>query len=645
MADLGHQLTDKKLDKLEKKIAKEYKTAVKEMEQKYKDYAKQTEKARKVQEKLYQAGEISFDDYVNWQVTHELTGSRWEQMKDVLAADMVHANDIAKGIIKGEMPDIFALNCNYETYSIEHGAGIDTSFVLYNHDTAMYLLGDQRQLMPKPSPKKAAEIAANKDMQWNKQKIQSAVLQGVLQGESPYEVAERLQQVGQMNYNSAVRYARTMGTSAQNAGRYEAFHRAKNLGVDLTIEWSATLDHRTRHSHRNMHGQRHEVDEPFIIIDGGKQYTIYYPADCTGASTAPQKEIWNCRCTLLSWVKGYEGDTVKESPKIKDMTFEEWQNGKKNASPPSGVVTQEPAKPTTPQVPIDTRFTEARKNAAKYYYDRNEADKYFRPILDENWDDMSEWEKYATWEYTHNSNPINKSLSGYHESWSRSNFIGVANTDWGHENRYRGFDHTPFRTKFGDADGHVQYHKVNTSLTTAIEKNAMRDDVWLFRGGGSGSLAGLLENGGFNYDDVQRVIEYGTDAEKEKLKQAIIGKEFQEHSFLSTGVAKDAGFTHKPVKYEIYAPKGTKGIYAEPQSYYGGTIGMKEKIYEKGHSWSGNVGSEAEVILQRGTTYRITDIEFTYTGANVKMEVVNQPNYFVFGDEDTFNNGATRHLR
>ena len=73
--------------------------------------------------------------------------------------------------------------------------------------------------------------------------------------------------------------------------------------------------------------------------------------------------------------------------------------------------------------------------------------------------------------------------------------------------------------------------------------------------------------------------------------------------------------------------------------------GMKEKIYEKGHGWSGNVGSEAEVILQRGTTYRITDIEFTYTGANVKMEVVNQPSYFVFGDEDTFNNGATRHLR
>ena len=38
--------------------------------------------------------------------------------------------------------------------------------------------------------------------------------------------------------------------------------------------------------------------------------------------------IWNCRCTLLAWVKGYEGDTVKSSPKMGDMSFEEWQKAK-----------------------------------------------------------------------------------------------------------------------------------------------------------------------------------------------------------------------------------------------------------------------------------------------------------------------------
>ena len=198
---------------------------------------------------------------------------------------------------------------------------IDAGFTLYNHDTAEYLLKDTRQLMPGPSTRKAREIAAKESMQWNKGKIQSAVTQGILQGEGPYKVAERLRGVAEMDYNASVRYARTMTTSAQNAGRYESYRRAKKLGVDLTIEWQATLDGRTRHAHRLMHGQRTTVDEPFETPDG---YTIFYPADCSGESDAPQNEIWNCRCTLLAWVTGFEEETVRESPKMGDMSFEEW---------------------------------------------------------------------------------------------------------------------------------------------------------------------------------------------------------------------------------------------------------------------------------------------------------------------------------
>ena len=323
--DEAHVATDKLLKKLEKDVAREYKIATKEMQAKLKAYLEKTEAQRKVQEGLLKEGKITKQEYSDWCFRHNMVGKRWEQMRDTLAEDMHHTNEIAKGIMEKRMPDVYALNANYATYQIEHDGQIDTGFTLYNHDTAEYLLGDQRQLMPKPSAKKAAQIAANKDMQWNKQKIQSAVLQGVLQGESPYDVAKRLQDVGQMNYNSAVRYARTMTTSAQNAGRYESYRRARDLGVDLTIEWQATLDHRTRHAHRMMHGQRTEVDKPFHTPDG---YTIYYPADSTGESNAPQREIWNCRCTLLAWVKGHEGETVKDSPKMDGMSFEEWQNEK-----------------------------------------------------------------------------------------------------------------------------------------------------------------------------------------------------------------------------------------------------------------------------------------------------------------------------
>ncbi len=77
-----------------------------------------------------------------------------------------------------------------------------------------------------------------------------------------------------MKYHASVRYARTMTTSAQNAGRYESFHRAEKLGVDLTLEWQTTLDNQTRHSHRLLHGMGTTVDKPFVV-DGVK---IMYPA-------------------------------------------------------------------------------------------------------------------------------------------------------------------------------------------------------------------------------------------------------------------------------------------------------------------------------------------------------------------------------
>lgn len=350
MADRGHELTEEILKEIEDRCADEYKIAAREMAEKYRKYMERFEAGRKEQYELWQAGKISKQDYNDWVYRHTMMGKRWEQMANTLAEDMHHTNEIAHGIANGQLPDIFALNANYGTYQIEHDGRLDTGFTLYNHDTAAYLMEDQ-QLMPGPSTRKAAQIAANKDMQWNYRKIQSAVLQGVLQGESPYEVANRLMGVAQMNYNAAVRYARTMGTNAQNAGRYESYHRAKNLGVDLKIEWSATLDGRTRHEHRLLDGQRRDVDEPFEV-DGFK---IMWPAQSSGpgAADVPQELIWNCRCTLLAWVKGFEGETVKSSPKMGELTYEEWKHEK------------EPKKLTQPVIDLTerrkSRLTEYRK--------------------------------------------------------------------------------------------------------------------------------------------------------------------------------------------------------------------------------------------------------------------------------------------
>lgn len=325
MPDLGHQLTDKILEDLEERIADEYAVATRDMEAKLAAYLQKFAEADAEQRKLLEAGKITAKEYADWRFRHMMIGKRWEAMRDALAKDLQNASNIALKISRDQMADVYALNANFSSYQIEHDAKINAGLSLYNHDAAERLLRGQQTLMPGPSTKKAAEIAADKALQWDQQKIQSAVLQGILQGETPSQVAARLRSVAKMEYNASVRYARTMTTSAQNAGRYDAYRRAEKNGVQLTIEWQATLDNRTRHDHRLMHGQRRDVGEPFLTPDG---FAIYYPADSTGESDAPQSQIWNCRCTLRPMVKGFERETVKRSNGMGGMSFEEWQQAK-----------------------------------------------------------------------------------------------------------------------------------------------------------------------------------------------------------------------------------------------------------------------------------------------------------------------------
>ena len=109
-----------------------------------------------------------------------------------------------------------------------------------------------------------------------------------------------------------VRYARTAMTSAQNAGRMETLHRAKGMGIQCKKVWLATLDRRTRDSHRNLDGQVRDIDEPFDS-DFGK---IMFPGDPEGHPG----DVYNCRCTLTYQYEDYPAD-----PSTNDrLMYEEW---------------------------------------------------------------------------------------------------------------------------------------------------------------------------------------------------------------------------------------------------------------------------------------------------------------------------------
>lgn len=333
MADIGHELTEEQIKKIESELQKEYEKAAREIRDKLDDYFQRFQYKDEVWRKWVYDGERTEEEYIAWRNSQMAAGKRWEKMKDTLADDLMHTNDIAQGIVSGHMPGIFSLNGNYSLYKAEHDAGIDTGLTLYNRDAVNRILRDNPELFLPPGKTLSKKIEEGTVKRWEKQQIQSKMLQSIMQGKSiPNMARDIAEKTTGSEFKAAVRNARTMSTNAQNAGRYDAYNRLTKAGVQITLEWSATLDNRTRHSHRMMHGQRRNVGEPFEV-DGVK---IMYPAQ-TGkfmsVSSVPQEMLWNCRCTLLAWVKGFELDTIRESDKMGGMSFEEWLKAKEKPEP------------------------------------------------------------------------------------------------------------------------------------------------------------------------------------------------------------------------------------------------------------------------------------------------------------------------
>lgn len=304
-------MSDDDLRELEEKIARVYERAAGETGTKLQRYLARfaTKDAKK--QALVKAGELSESEYLSWRVGQLAMGERWESMKNGLSTDLVSADKIASNIINKEARGVFAAEANYATYLLEGETNLDLSWTLYDENTVKRLLENDVDLLPQTNPN--IPLAER----WNKQHIQSEVLQGILQGESIPKIAKRLQNVAGMDKNAAIRNARTAMTGAQNAGRVESYKNAQAMGIDLQQEWLATLDGRTRHSHRQLDGERVDV--------GGKfSNGCRFPADPEGKPA----ETYNCRCTLVAAVKGYGQSNAPRNSKFGGMTYDEWKEAK-----------------------------------------------------------------------------------------------------------------------------------------------------------------------------------------------------------------------------------------------------------------------------------------------------------------------------
>lgn len=317
MADVAHKQTDDLLDELEERVRAEYLRAYEETEQKLSDYLSRFATKDEIKKKQLDQGAITEAEYKQWRKGQILMGERWQEMVDTLAEDYHNAGRISASIINGYTPSAYALNHNYGTFEVEKGSLVDTSYTLYDRSTVERLLRDQPDLLPSVSVDKA------KDIRWNKQHVVSAVTQGVLQGESMNKIARRLQTVAGMDFRSSMRSARTAITSAENAGRVDSYKRARDMGIPVRKKWLATLDMRTRHSHRALDGEVVGLDEEF---NNG----LRYPGDPDSGNGA---EIYNCRCTLVADLPGVDYSEGTRNSKLGGVSYEEWRAEKERTAP------------------------------------------------------------------------------------------------------------------------------------------------------------------------------------------------------------------------------------------------------------------------------------------------------------------------
>lgn len=321
--DPAHEETERLIADMEKRISKEYAQAEKEVQVKIDDYFDRFRLKDKKWQEWVADGKKTTAEYKQWRIGQMAVGKRWESMKQTIAEDFAHTDQIARSIVKGYMPEVYATNFNYGTYEVEVGAKVDTSFTLYDRQTVERIMRDNPDLLPAPGKKVSKDIADGKAVRWNKQLIQSVMTQGILQGESIPNLATRLaKEVGDSDRKAAIRNARTMATGAQNAGRVDSYKRAEDMGIEMEQMWRATLDMRTRHEHRMLDGMRVKVGELFEV-DG---YSIRFPGD----PNADPEMIYNCRCTLEGVVAGLDkkSSELRDASAIEGMSYDEWKASK-----------------------------------------------------------------------------------------------------------------------------------------------------------------------------------------------------------------------------------------------------------------------------------------------------------------------------
>lgn len=275
--DKGHRYADKELEKIASQITEIFGKADEKVIEIMKRYLKKYEAEIKKREQMVADGEMTEREFEQWFIQTATTGKEWSKVRDEITAEYQKSSKEAMEAAGLGLTAIYLFNRQFASEAIQKQ--IRSSF-----KKNIKLSFAKKQIIPNKRPDPTV------NQRWHRKKIESVIRQGMKKGYSIDKIARRLHKVTNMDRVAAYRAARTGVTAAENMGRVDAMLKAQEMGIKYDKVWYATLDDRTRTSHRVMHGERVPCDEYF-------SNGLFEPADPSGEP----EEIYNCRCTLL-WV-------------------------------------------------------------------------------------------------------------------------------------------------------------------------------------------------------------------------------------------------------------------------------------------------------------------------------------------------------
>ena len=298
MTDKAHILTDKEIERMERHLSVIYARAEKDLTEKAEKYFARFEKLDEQKRALVDAGKMTEQEYKLWRQGKIMTGKHWQEMKAQAAQELLKVNETALEYVNGRLPKVYAINYNHSAKEIEYLSKNAVSFELINMGAVEELVkAGNKALLPKKKMNPA------KDIPWNMKRVNSEVVQGIIQGESIPKIAKRIRNVTDSNKVSSVRAARTIVNTVENKARHDAAEKAAEKGVVMGKCWIATFDSRTRDWHAQAwkdYGSKEDaipIDDPFIV--NGEE--MMFPGD----EAASPANLYNCRCSHKNVVKGF----------------------------------------------------------------------------------------------------------------------------------------------------------------------------------------------------------------------------------------------------------------------------------------------------------------------------------------------------